>query len=210
MASHPPSSRSQPGRPSGPFTVTASNLPFRKGTRATSSSKAHLPTSAPFQARAPGPVSGQLYETGQRRSQPPPSRFPAAFRPPASASWASCSRQGSQLSLRSAYRRLGAARRRTLTGFPRSARMRYGQVRASSVSRGRRCSHGRGGVPGRRLPLPSGQPLVTPAKTAVPGCGGDETSTKDSRSFAHLAFPSPVTPGRSGSPWALLLGFTPG
>jgi len=34
-----------------------------------------------------------------------PSRFPAAFRPPAFASWASCSRHGIQLPLRSAYRR---------------------------------------------------------------------------------------------------------
>ena len=34
------------------------------------------------------------------------SRFPAAFRPPAFASWSSCARQGTGPSLRSAYRSL--------------------------------------------------------------------------------------------------------
>ncbi len=68
------------------------------------------------------------------------SRFPAAFRPPAFASWASCSRHGIQLSLRSAYRRYP---HRTLTGFPCSARVRCGWGRASSIPRGRRCPHGR-------------------------------------------------------------------
>jgi hypothetical protein len=46
--------------------------------------------------------------------------FPAAFRPPAFASWSSCSRPGVPLSLRSAYR--PAFARRTLTGFPCFAR----------------------------------------------------------------------------------------
>jgi hypothetical protein len=46
------------------------------------------------------------------------SRFPAAFQPPAFASWPSCSRRGVGRPSRSAYRTLV----RTPTGFPRSAR----------------------------------------------------------------------------------------
>lgn len=49
--------------------------------------------------------------------------------------------------------------RRTLTGFPCSARVRYGRVWVPSIPRGRRCSHDRRDVHGRRLPLPNGQPL---------------------------------------------------
>ena len=52
-------------------------------------STAHLPTSARFRARPPGPVSGQLYETAGGGAGHA-ARFPAAFRPPAFASWASC------------------------------------------------------------------------------------------------------------------------
>ena len=86
-------------------------------------------------------------------------RFPAAaFRPPALASWASCSRSGMRLSIRPACRRR-ISRRRTRTGFPRSPRIRYGRV-------GRPLSPGGDGVPttggtpnGRRLPPHNGQPL---------------------------------------------------
>jgi hypothetical protein len=46
--------------------------------------------------------------------------FPAAFPPPAFASWSSCSRQGIGRSSRSAYRPANTSR--TQTGFPRSAR----------------------------------------------------------------------------------------
>jgi hypothetical protein len=59
----------------------------------------------PFEARAPDPVSGQL--SGPR---PPGGAvisgpgFPVGFRPPAFASWTSCSRQRFPLSSRSAYR----------------------------------------------------------------------------------------------------------
>ena len=52
-------------------------------------------------------------------------RFPASFRPPAFASWASCSRQGVEPSSRSAYHH---QRWRTRTGLPRSPRMRYSRV----------------------------------------------------------------------------------
>ncbi len=72
--------------------------------------------------------------------------FPAAFRPPAFASWASCSRQGFGLPLRSAYRHLPGEARwlcRTLTGFPCSARVRHSWGWVPSLPRGRRCRRGR-------------------------------------------------------------------
>ena len=69
-----------------------------------SSSRLTRLTSARFRGRAPGPVSGRLYESIRLEDRHQRSRFPAAFRPPAFASWASCSRQGIRLSLRSAYR----------------------------------------------------------------------------------------------------------
>jgi len=50
--------------------------------------------SARFRARAPGPVSGQLSRRPRRRSRAWRRWFPAAFRPPAFASWASCPAQG--------------------------------------------------------------------------------------------------------------------
>lgn len=43
--------------------------------------------------------------------------------------------------------------------FPCSARVRYGRVWVPSIPRGRRCSHDRRDVHGRRLPLLNGQPL---------------------------------------------------
>src|SRR4051794_2739592 len=56
------------------------------------SSPAHV--SAPFEAPSTStPVSGQLPSNGRLEEQPPTLWFPVGFRPPAFASWASCSRQ---------------------------------------------------------------------------------------------------------------------
>ena len=75
-------------------------------------------------------------------------RFPAAFRPPASASWASCPAR----ELRPSCDRPTAPRpARTLTGFPCSARMRPGWG-------GRPLYPGDGGVP------------ATVARPAVAAC----------------------------------------
>ena len=55
---------------------------------------AHLPTSAPLsRPRHRGRVSGQLPSNDHLEEQPRALRFPVGFRPPAFASWASCSRQ---------------------------------------------------------------------------------------------------------------------
>src|ERR1035438_2731649 len=65
------------------------NLSFGSGGSGNSLQRLTCHTSARFRVRTPGPVSGQLYETSSG-GWPSSSRFPAAFRPPAFASWASC------------------------------------------------------------------------------------------------------------------------
>ena len=125
---------------SGPFTCIGVQLALRfrrvrcfvvKGSPATSQPA----FAAGHQARYP---AGYTKTTGGGPAMW--LRFPAAFRLPAFASWASCSRQGIRLSLRSAYR--GIQVPRTLTGFPRSARVRYAPGRVPSLPRRQRCSHG--------------------------------------------------------------------
>ena len=69
---------------SGPFTapttaVAASNLSSVPGLRSSSSPQAHLTASAPFRARAPGPVSGRLSATATWRRQPSRPGFPLPF-----------------------------------------------------------------------------------------------------------------------------------
>lgn len=113
---------------SGPFTAMGVQLALRF--RWVSVLRRHgltRHTSACFRSRAPGPVSGQLCGRQPVEDRSRRFRFPAAFRPPAFASWASCSRQGIGLSLRSAYRDTTEVSR-TRTGFPRSARVRCGRV----------------------------------------------------------------------------------
>jgi hypothetical protein len=108
------------------------------------------------------PVSGRLYGTRRRSGRPPLSRFPDAFRPPAFASWPSCSRRGFGLPH---GRPTGQQRCRISTGFPRSTRARNDRG-------GRPLYPGDGGVLpvegslfNRHLPLPSGQSLH-PADTS--------------------------------------------
>src|SRR5215207_3819807 len=102
-----------------------SNLPFGFGGSGRfifTGSPVHV--SSPFGARAPGSVSGQLSENqllgGVASTW---FRFPVGFRPPAFASWTSCSRQRIELLSRSAYQ--PRARGWTLSGFPCSAHMRH-------------------------------------------------------------------------------------
>jgi hypothetical protein len=73
--------------------------------------------------------------------------FPATFRLPAFASWASCSRQWSWAPLTVGLPALAPGPSpttyRTLTGFPCSARVRPGWGWVPSIPRGWRCPHGR-------------------------------------------------------------------
>jgi len=134
------------------------------------------------------------------------SRFPAAFRLPAFASWPSFARWGTGPSLRSAYR--SCCQGRTPTGLSRSARM----------------SCGRGGCPlypgdcGARTAsrsslaatcrLAAARPY-TPVQQPTTGGFLSRGIIKGSRSFTRPAFPWPVAPGWNGSPWASPPGFTP-
>jgi len=114
-------------------------LPFGSGVLAAWLHQLTCLMSARFRARAPGPVSGQLCRAPGRETRAWRRWFPAAFRPPALASWASCPARG----LRPSYDRPTAPRAaRTRAGFPCSARVRRGRGRAPSVPRGQRCLYG--------------------------------------------------------------------
>jgi len=87
------------------------------------------------------------------------SRFPVAFRPPAFASWASCSRPGIQLSSRSACRPAPRRRPPDPDGVSTFHTHEIRPGRVSSLPRGRRCSYDHRCVRGRRLPPLNGRPL---------------------------------------------------
>ena len=114
-------------------------------------------------------------------------RFPAAFRPPALASWSSCARWGAGPSLRSAYR--SCCQGRTPTGLPRSARM----------------SCGRGGCPlypGTAVPArPAGHPrpphaaLQRPVPVPPSSNPPPEASYHEASSRVHGCSPVRPSPG---------------
>jgi hypothetical protein len=89
------------------------------------------------QARYPASYTGTFRE----ETRPCGARFPAAFQPPAFASWAPCPARGFRPSYDrpTARLRIPAPARRTLARFTRSARVRPGPGRALSVPRGQRC-----------------------------------------------------------------------
>ena len=123
------------------------------------------------------------------------SRVPAAFRLPAFASRSSDSRRGVGPSLRSAYRTRRRARP-DLDGVPafRTHELRPGWL--PSLPRGRRCSSRPEGVPGRRLPLPSGQSLDPRHQQSV----GEARLTRHQQGFKQFSrpvFPSPGIPGQN-------------
>ena len=132
------------------------------------------------------------------------SRFPVAFRLPAFASRSSDARRGVGPSLRSAYRAKPPAR--TSTGLPRSARV-------SSDRGGCPLDPGDGGappepsgVPGRRLPLPSGQSLNPSSSNPSTGVH----FTRHQRGFKQFTRPAiPLACGRSDGT-SRRLGFPPG
>jgi hypothetical protein len=151
------------------------------------------------------PVSGRLFGTDGGVAARPMSRFPDAFRPPAFASWPSCSRRGFGLPH---GRPTGQQRCRISTGFPRSTRARNDRG-------GRPLYPGNGGVLpvegslfNRHLLLSSGQSLH-PADTSH---RRDPNVTRHHRRFTRVhpsGLPLPVTPGWDEGPWASSLSFAP-
>jgi hypothetical protein len=78
----------------GPFTVRCPTCPPIPTELTSIRFTAHLPTSAPLSGPGHhGSVSGQLPSNGHLEEQPRSLWCPVGFRPPAFASWASCSRQ---------------------------------------------------------------------------------------------------------------------
>ena len=125
------------------------------------------------------------------------SRFPAAFRPPAFASRSSYSRRGLGLP----YGRLTGHRCPDPVGVStfHTYEIRPGWV--PPVPRGRRCSSRPTTFP-QPAPAASQRPVPTP-RYQHPICGA--RLTRHQRRFTQFtrpAFPSPVTPGWNGGPWA--------
>ena len=126
-------------------------------------------------------------------------RLPVSFRPPAFASWASCSRPRSWAFL--------------TVGLPPPAVVDPDGVatfhtheiqpgRVPSLPRRRRCSHSHRRVLDCRLPTFSGQPLIIPGLISPSRRVAVTRHQRGFTIFTLSAFPSPVIPGRHGNPWA--------
>jgi hypothetical protein len=122
------------------------------------------------------------------------------------ASWASCPARG----FRPPYGRPTAPplAARTRAGFPRSARMRPGWDRASSVPRGRRCRHDRVWCPIAACRFATARPCH-PDIALRPGMCLSRGISKDSLAFTRPALPSPVAPQTERATLALPLSFPP-
>ena len=144
-------------------------------------------------------VSGQLSQApgggaGHRRHG-----FPAAFRPPAFASWASCSRQGTSALLTVGLP--GSAW--TLAGFPRSAHPSHGRIGRPLYPEAQRCSHGRSDPSGRRSPpLPGARPYHPGVHSISRSCLLRGV-IKGSLAFARPAFPLACWPRMGQGPLGL-------
>lgn len=102
--------------------------------------------------------------------------------------------------MRSAYQSV-ISTIRTLSGFPRSTRARYGWGWVSSIPRGRRCPHGRSASTTVACRFSTARSLS--ARHSHPTRTVSLTRHQQGFPVSHPmpAFPSPVTPGRSRDPW---------
>jgi len=123
-----------------------------------------------------------------------PPCFPAAFRPPAFAFWASCPAR----EFRPPYGRptTPPAAARTRTGFPCSARVRPGWLRVPSLPRGRRCPHGRLFSPAAACRIAAASPYH-PGPRPAPGRISDEASARVHCHSPHTSLPLACAPGRN-------------
>ena len=156
---------------------------------------AHLPTSARFRARAPGPVSGQLY-TAAGVGAGHTAVLSCCLSAAGIGFLGILSRPGIPPPLRSAYHAAQQATR-TRTGFPCSARVRPGWLRMPSLPRGRRCP---------QRPVFSRPPACRiataspwhPGPRPAPGCISDEASARVHCHSPHASLPLTCDPGRNG------------
>ena len=132
--------------------VIASNLPFGSGAVVIGASQAHLVHVSTLSGPGIGPDIQPVIRADRWRCGHRP-RFPAAFRLLALACWTIPRPLRTSASLTVGPPDMTA---RPTTGLPRSTRTSPTGVGAPYTP-GRRCSLGRLGFSGRRLPLPSGQ-----------------------------------------------------
>ena len=160
--------------------------------QSSSSSQAHLTTSAPFQVRERARIR-PVIRHGRRRGQPLV-RFPVAFRPPAFASWSAFPAGG----LGSPHGRLTGPCRQAPNEVSTLHAHEMRPARAPSLPRGLRCPHDWHRFSSRRAALLSGQPLDPGLTTRLRGWTLRGV-IEGSRSFTRPAFPLPVAPGWTGA-----------
>ena len=169
------------------------------------SSQAHLAHVSTLSGPGSGPVSGRLSGTTGGGADHL-SRFPAAFRPPAFASWAILFPPGSSASLTVGLP--DACRHRTSTGFPRSARSEIRPGWVPPLPRD-----------GGALPADDGDPRPAPAAShgqSLHPAGTTHrrgsTMTRHHRGFTRVhpsGLPLACAPGWNESPWASPPSFAP-
>src|SRR5712691_472673 len=170
-------------------------------------SKAHLPTSAPLSGPGTRPgIRPVIRQPSGRRSRYCGPRFPAAFPPPAFASWAPlpARRDSAPIAVGLPHApRIPAHVLRTLAGFTRSARVRPGPGWTLSLPRGQRCS----------LAIDLSVAAACRLTSAGPYSPQNRNPTRDVDLSRHQqefpgSRPMPVLPltcgrhGRVGGPWA--------
>ena len=166
---------------SGPFTAWCPTCPrfARLRPRSFKGSPAHVSAlSGPVDQTGIRPVPRD-HRLEERRL----AAGPVAFRPPASASWASCPAEGSAPS-RSAYRTL---RGRTPTGFPRSTHARYDRG-------GRSLYPEASGVHTTSESLRSPLAASTSGQALSPGCSSRLSGLAITRRHQGVHLRSPVRP----------------
>ena len=158
------STASHEGRVLGSVHHLVSNLSFGSGGSGSASlHRLTCPRQRPLRGPGTGPGIQPVIQQRRPGGAIQGCWFPVGFRPPAFASWTSCSRQRIPLSSRSAYRAATRAAR-TLSGFPCSARMRCDRV-GCLLYPGAAVSS-RPAQPLRSAPAASQRPALDPAETS--------------------------------------------
>jgi len=148
---------------SGPFTIWRLTCPSVPALTSASLHRLTCPRQRPFRGPGTGPGIRPVIQQRRPGGAIQGCWFPVGFRPPAFASWTSCSRQRIPLSSQSAYRPATRAAR-TLSGFPCSARMRCDRV-GCLLYPGAAVSS-RPAQPLRSAPAASQRPALYPAETS--------------------------------------------
>jgi hypothetical protein len=147
----------------GPFTIRCPTCPSVLADLTASLQRLTCPRQRPFQSPGTRPGIRPVIRGPPLGGAAIAPRFPVGFRPPAFASWTSCSRQRVPLSSRSAYRAAHTGPcARTLSGFPCSARMRHG--RGGRLLYSGTAVSSRPAQPLRSAPAASQRPALYPAE----------------------------------------------